>query len=202
MIAVEPNGPYCLAGHSFGGLVAYEMAVELTRQGKEIEMLGIFDTACPTYYRTLSPAVKMRMRLVHLAEVATRYAKLLFKGDFAEMRLRLADSAENYARKARWHLRKLNGNEGLAEQPDIPDYLSELTQVARRYTPPRLAAGIVLFHATERGWEYRSNPTLGWEQVVEDGIAVRYVPGTHESIMLPPHAESLAKSFRQAQRGS
>jgi thioesterase domain-containing protein/non-ribosomal peptide synthetase component F len=202
MIAVEPNGPYCLAGHSFGGLVAYEMAVELTRQGKEIEMLGIFDTACPTYYRALPSAVRMRMKLVHLVEVATRYAKLLFKGHFGEMRTRLTDSAENYARKARWHLRKRRGNAGSAEQPDIPDYLSEFNQVARRYTPPRLAAGIVLFHATKRGWEYRSNPTLGWELVVEDGISVRYVPGTHESIMLPPHAESLAKNFRQAQRGS
>jgi thioesterase domain-containing protein len=201
MRAVQPSGPYRIAGHSFGGLVAYEMAVEIIRQGEVVDMVGIFDTGCPTYYRALPVTERMRMRIIHLVEVATGYAKLLATGRFEKLRVRLTDSAENYARKIKWRLRRLGGSAPSAAQRDIEDYLSEFTQIGRRYTPPKLAAGIVLFHATKRGWEYRSNPTLGWELVVEDGISVRYVPGTHESIMLPPHAESLAKSFRQAERG-
>jgi len=201
MRAVQPSGPYRIAGHSFGGLVAYEMAVEIIRQGEVVDMVGIFDTGCPTYYRALPLTERMRMRIIHLVEVATGYAKLLATGRFEKLRVRLTDSADNYARKIKWRLRRLGGGAPSAAQRDIEDYLSEFTQIGRRYTPPKLAAGIVLFHATKRGWEYRSNPTLGWELVVEDGISVRYVPGTHESIMLPPHAESLAKSFRQAERG-
>jgi thioesterase domain-containing protein/non-ribosomal peptide synthetase component F len=201
MRAVQPSGPYRVAGHSFGGLVAYAMAVELIRQGEVVDMVGIFDTAAPSYYRALPFGEKMRMRAVHLVEVAIGYAKLLITGQFGRLRERLADSASNYARKLKWHLRKLAGGRPSEAQRDIEDYLSEFTHIGRRYTPPKLAAGIVLFHATERGWEYRANPTLGWEQVVEDGIAVRYVPGTHESIMLSPNVESLARSFRQAERG-
>ncbi|HPI98922.1 MAG TPA: alpha/beta fold hydrolase, partial [Synergistales bacterium] len=40
----RPEGPYLLAGHSFGGLVAYEMAVRLAGKGKEVPYLAVFDT--------------------------------------------------------------------------------------------------------------------------------------------------------------
>ncbi len=42
----NPNGPYLLAGYSFGGLIAFEMARQLKAQGKVIAMLGMFDTVC------------------------------------------------------------------------------------------------------------------------------------------------------------
>ena len=44
---IQPHGPYCLGGHSFGGLVAFEMARQLAKQGDEVSMLAILDTAAP-----------------------------------------------------------------------------------------------------------------------------------------------------------
>ncbi|MFI7587495.1 AMP-binding protein [Spongisporangium articulatum] len=44
---VQPHGPYRLAGHSFGGLVAYEMAQQLTRAGEEVSMLVVIDSFPP-----------------------------------------------------------------------------------------------------------------------------------------------------------
>ncbi|NEQ11458.1 MAG: hypothetical protein F6K37_37905 [Moorea sp. SIO4E2] len=41
--AVQPNGPYLLGGHSFGGKVAFEMAQQLRNQGQEVSMLAIMD---------------------------------------------------------------------------------------------------------------------------------------------------------------
>ncbi|HEY9653858.1 MAG TPA: amino acid adenylation domain-containing protein, partial [Crinalium sp.] len=41
MRALQPQGPYLLAGVSFGGLVAYEMAQQLTAQGQQIAFLGL-----------------------------------------------------------------------------------------------------------------------------------------------------------------
>ena len=43
--AAQPAGPYALAGFSFGGLVAYEMARTLAADGEEVEFLGLIDTA-------------------------------------------------------------------------------------------------------------------------------------------------------------
>src|SRR6185436_7828157 len=43
----QPRGPYCLGGWSFGGAVAFEMALELERQGEEVAFLGLIDTLAP-----------------------------------------------------------------------------------------------------------------------------------------------------------
>ncbi|HEX6541515.1 MAG TPA: amino acid adenylation domain-containing protein [Ktedonobacterales bacterium] len=45
---VQSEGPYYLMGWSVGGLVAYEMARQLTRHGQAIATLIILDTAAPT----------------------------------------------------------------------------------------------------------------------------------------------------------
>jgi|GEM_PF-4730014 len=41
--AVEPEGPYHLAGFSFGGSIAYEMAYQLQMQGKEVATLALVE---------------------------------------------------------------------------------------------------------------------------------------------------------------
>ncbi|EGJ33832.1 MULTISPECIES: thioesterase domain-containing protein [Moorena] len=41
--AVQPNGPYLLGGHSFGGKVAFEMAQQLRNQGQEVSLLAIME---------------------------------------------------------------------------------------------------------------------------------------------------------------
>ena len=40
---LQPEGPYYLAGYSFGGILAYEMARVLERDGEEVAFLGIID---------------------------------------------------------------------------------------------------------------------------------------------------------------
>jgi thioesterase domain-containing protein len=42
--ARQPAGPYCLCGHSFGGVVAFEMARRLSESGDEVALVGLFDT--------------------------------------------------------------------------------------------------------------------------------------------------------------
>ncbi|MGH9762278.1 MAG: alpha/beta fold hydrolase, partial [Blastocatellia bacterium] len=43
----KSNGPYCLLGWSFGGLVAFEMALQLTRAGREVALLALLDCLAP-----------------------------------------------------------------------------------------------------------------------------------------------------------
>ncbi|MFM6073373.1 MAG: thioesterase domain-containing protein, partial [Dolichospermum sp.] len=40
---IQPQGPYKLAGHSFGGKVAFEIARQLHEQGQEVAFLAIMD---------------------------------------------------------------------------------------------------------------------------------------------------------------
>ena len=39
----QPRGPYRLAGWSYGGLVAYEMAIRMRRDGDDVELLVLID---------------------------------------------------------------------------------------------------------------------------------------------------------------
>lgn len=50
MKQVRPDGPYLLCGFSFGGLVAYEMAQQLNRNGDEVLMLALLDSYAPKLF--------------------------------------------------------------------------------------------------------------------------------------------------------
>ena len=47
MKQVAPRGPYVIGGHSFGGIVSYEIAQQLTSRGDEVALLFILDSALP-----------------------------------------------------------------------------------------------------------------------------------------------------------
>src|SRR5262249_7893692 len=44
---VQPEGPYYVCGHSFGGVVAYELAAQLRAAGETIGLLAIIDAMTP-----------------------------------------------------------------------------------------------------------------------------------------------------------
>jgi thioesterase domain-containing protein/acyl carrier protein len=46
---VPHRGPYVLAGHSFGGKVAFEMSQQLRASGHEVGLVAIFDTPAPVF---------------------------------------------------------------------------------------------------------------------------------------------------------
>lgn len=55
----QPVGPYVLAGYSFGGLVAFEMAQQLHRQDQEVAMLALIAPTAPQHRRrTIQQHVK------------------------------------------------------------------------------------------------------------------------------------------------
>src|SRR5262249_13592860 len=43
MRAIQPEGPYLIAGWSFGGVLAYEIAQQLITNGAAVEFLGLID---------------------------------------------------------------------------------------------------------------------------------------------------------------
>src|SRR5205085_1980189 len=43
LIRVQPEGPYYLGGYSLGGMVAFEMAQQLRRCGRDVALLAIID---------------------------------------------------------------------------------------------------------------------------------------------------------------
>lgn len=54
MKQVQPVGPYRLAGHSFGGQVAYEMVRQLEKAGEQVEYLLLLDAVAPPHPLSVS----------------------------------------------------------------------------------------------------------------------------------------------------
>ncbi len=44
LCAFQPEGPYRLAGYSFAGMLAFEMARQLSADGREVDLAAIIDT--------------------------------------------------------------------------------------------------------------------------------------------------------------
>src|SRR5262249_7957802 len=50
--AIQPHGPYHLAGWSFGGIVVYEMAQQLTAQHEEVGLLALLESKPNSHARS------------------------------------------------------------------------------------------------------------------------------------------------------
>lgn len=62
--AQQPHGPYRLGGYSIGGVLAYEVAQRLQRQGEEVSLLVMLDCALPGHgWRHLRAGIVRRLRI-------------------------------------------------------------------------------------------------------------------------------------------
>ncbi|CAM5725614.1 Peptide synthase OS=Streptomyces antimycoticus OX=68175 GN=SSPO_037370 PE=4 SV=1 [Streptomyces antimycoticus] len=66
--ARQPHGPYAVAGYSYGGAVAFEIAKALEAQGERVDFVGSFN---------LPPHIKYRMEELDFVETATNLAFFL-----------------------------------------------------------------------------------------------------------------------------
>lgn len=51
--SVQPHGPYHLAGYSYGGNMALEMAIQLSKLGETVKFLGMLDSFPPCAYENI-----------------------------------------------------------------------------------------------------------------------------------------------------
>lgn len=67
MLAVQPAGPYFIGGYSSGGLIAYEIAQQLTLRGLDVGHLILLDTYPPEMLKSFGRTRSRRKR--HLQRV-------------------------------------------------------------------------------------------------------------------------------------
>jgi thioesterase domain-containing protein len=70
---LQPAGPYSLIGHSYGGVVAYEMARILLEQGEDIASLILLDSIAPSVMQGTGPHDEMTELVEACIAVASRH---------------------------------------------------------------------------------------------------------------------------------
>jgi iturin family lipopeptide synthetase A len=190
---IQPQGPYFLGGHSFGSFVAFEMALQLQKQGQEIALLAIFDTPAPIFGN--QPVKREQDDVQYLIEIAAMVENYIGKN--------LSLSYDT--------LKSLKPNEQLnylLERMKVVNFfppefgseqLSGLLQVLKannqtQYVPQSIYSNrIVLFRANE---EFRDELTMGWEQFCSKFIETHDIPGDHITMMTEPYIQVLAKQLK------
>ncbi|MGE8058458.1 amino acid adenylation domain-containing protein [Pseudomonas sp. NPDC089547] len=204
MRKVQPQGPYRLAGWSFGGVVAFEMANQLLGADEAVEFLGLIDSYvprladqgkarwsgphalerqlllnCTTFWRTQGPEAAGKVAHLQQLEAA--------QGDFAGL---LASCREHGLLYGLWA--------NMSDAQLLHYFSRELAHghALAHYRPASLNIPVHLFRA-EQGSDSLS--TLGWREALPtQPLLIVGVPGDHRSLMQAPHVATLAQALTQA----
>jgi aspartate racemase len=200
--AFQPEGPYYLAGSSFGGLVAFEIARQLECTGQVVGLLALFDTYGPGYGKRTdcSSTPFLITDLYDRARHVWETLKLLKPSE----RVRFLRTKANKVRKIVRRRRAWKDNEfeiafnsatGRTLPKDMQRNHKALQKAQRDYKPQIYQGRIVLFRAATQPTGVFPDPTLGWKDLAVGGLEVYEVPGFHGAVTIDPHAKFLAEKL-------
>jgi amino acid adenylation domain-containing protein len=198
--AVQPSGPYRIAGYSLGGLVAYEMARGLRAAGEEVALLAVWDT-----YPGRPSALPLLRRLrIH----AARFAREPFRGKVRYVRARafrlfgrLRGRRSRYAAPEAWA--KGRGSSWF----EVNRRLWEACRAAAdAYRPSPYPGRLVLCRSDRRSWDdfLLDDPYLRWDRLALEGVVRHRIEAEHMRLLKEPFVAELARIMDEhlAQRAS
>lgn len=210
MRAVQPSGPYYLAGYCFGGVIAYEMARQLVQQGESVALTALIESAPPNLmtWRDRLSLDYFRHVILTLPRVALRSA-----ANPQEMRTTLARRVARLRQAAvsRRVGPPLDPLEQLRRIIDIDRYPPEFRQQAEaswralcRYQPKPYPGAVTIFH-TAYPTVLKPGVAMQWRRLART-VVEKIIPGEHDTVLSEPHVALLAAQFARtleaAQRGS
>jgi aspartate racemase len=179
--SVRPKGPYIVGGVSFGGLIAYEIAQQLRREGESVELLVLLDTILPRAYvrsgmfgSVLGAAARAAKRL------SGRHPRHWRVADFVRKRPSSRESQTLQAMEKRRDLLFSRAADSYDREIERYEGAAVLIRARRTLTEERSIA-----------WH------LGWAGLLPHEAAVYGVDGDHLGILSEPGASSIASILRQ-----
>ena len=182
---LQPVGPYYLCGYSFGGLLAYEIAQQLTAQGKSMGMVALFDTY------NYSDSWFCRPLSLRLRNGVGRFQTLSWseRSAYSQQKLRSLGAV-------------LHPSSAIEQQAQekITVHEAAFEAALKHYQAKAYSGDIVLFRAEYTPEEFGYQATkvddyLGWDQVVTGQINLQPVDCHHFLLMDEPYVQSLAQKL-------
>ncbi len=196
MRMVQPCGPYLLAGVSFGGMVAYEMARQLLKIGERPVFLALLDTPAPDAIQFASTGNRASIHWQMFKKQGLSY--VLTKLGWRIKRFRrfcqrtVANGQKFYVDCCEKIGHPLN-----AKQRDFKARWEN--QIAmNQYVPKPYDGHTILFRSQERilGVGTQVDPQLGWGTLVGGGIDVIETPSSHLGMLQEPHVRFLGEKMK------
>lgn len=173
--AIQPQGPYMLAGFSSGGTIAFEMAQQLHQQGEDIRLLALLDTLHPNVLHTLNHHVHQEK--LH-AEQASHRSISLLGSSVVKVRYIL--------RHARRTL-KYYAIRSLKRPVPTPLFRAMQARAASRYQPAPYTGHLVILRTKWSRWGALVPADLGWGEVAQGSLEIHHIPGVHIEVLNNEH---------------
>lgn len=178
---VQPEGPYFLGGYSFGGVVAFEMAQQLTAQGQDGAVVVLFDTVCSPLQRT-----PVSLGVASISSVLLK----LFRIPAPEWRTYVWRITTAPIREIhRWlHVARL--------PRDIKKVRKACMQAEREYMPQPYLGRVILFRSSHKPLGRVSDPCAGWSTYAALGLETYEIEGNHENILIEPQVRFVGEQLK------
>ncbi|MEQ9548564.1 MAG: amino acid adenylation domain-containing protein [Coleofasciculus sp. G3-WIS-01] len=200
---IQPHGPYFLAGHSFGGKVAFEIANQLQAQGQEVSLLAIMDIQVPV--------VEQEKDAIHWHDSKYIIGLARMFESSLEQDLNLPSSLDSLSLNEqinllRLTLKKVGQVFSETELRRLFRVYKANMQAMTQYVPSQVYPNpITLLRGSEVHPDddflpdevmTQQDPTWGWSQLCAQSLDVQIVPGNHFTMMMEPQVQSLAQRLK------
>jgi amino acid adenylation domain-containing protein len=197
--SVQPSGPYFIGGFSAGGLVAYEMAQQLTAAGEKVQFLALFDSWVETaggywlksfYSKT---ALRMSMRALR-----ANWDYLQRDGLIYVISKKILHLWFNLRIMAWLVLGKVTGRRKSGQQ--AASFLTPteaFTRAIRTYEVKPYIGSAVSFRSTPPDADDPLDAD-GWGRYIGGKLETQEIYGGHEDIFREPHIGRLANQLMDA----
>lgn len=197
--AEQPAGPYAVAGYSYGGAVAFEIAKVLEAMGERVDFVGIFN---------LPPHIQDRMHELDPTEGAVNLASflsLISREEAEQLPTKLRESVPGKRERLEYIL-GIASKERLAELDlDLDgfeawvDLAQSLVELGRDYTPSGNVRSLSIFYAiplrgTKEDW--LRTQLRQWDGFSREPNTYLDVPGEHYTLMGATHVRTFQSILR------
>lgn len=191
---VQPQGPYLLAGWSFGGLVAFETAQQLRSAGEAVALVALIDSTA------VKSAIEDVMSKDDAGFLADFFSDMM---TLDEHQLRSMNPEEQIA----YLVEQARAQQVITDDFGIPQ-ATRLIKVFKNngrsivnYELKPYNGPVHLFrpeHESHMAYSGSDSLTLGWEKLARGGIHAVHVPGDHGTMLMMPHVKVLAEKMEDA----
>jgi thioesterase domain-containing protein len=188
MRQVQPAGPYLLGGACIGGKVALAMAQQLKREGETVGALIMLDSR-PSYD---PERASVGNRIVESMKALLPYRLRFMLGRVRPKLIHLRTLS--WSERLPYILKKRRGWQGILAQSR-----SDYVRAVVGFMPPPYAGDVHMLASAE---SYRTDPTLGWRDIICGQLAVQIVPGDHSNYLtqhLDDAGRTLSRWLNEAQ---
>jgi thioesterase domain-containing protein len=204
MQSIQPHGPYFLAGYSYGGTIAYEIACQLERMHEPVGLLAVIESSFHDAYRT-------EYRFWHPSRILGFLANLPFwMHDFLmldryEM---ITVVVRRIMRVKKWFAEKINWTSNVTELDlvgrmvyNFPESVQQLMlihmEASNIYCPPKYGGHVTVMRVRAQPLFAQKDRDLGWGMVAAGGAEVVFIPGSHSSLLQAPYVFGLASCLKE-----